>query len=370
MRVGRVPAIVGGAAGLAGLAGAAAVAGIVQQRKRIASDRALINPLSAAALSGGRTDRQNRVTADDGVSLFTEQVGPLDAPLTVLFVHGYALNLTSFILQRKAILDRFGDRVRLVFFDLRSHGRSDHAGADSSTIEQLGADLYQVIESVIPSGPIVLVGHSMGGMTVMALAAAHPELFGAAGRVRAVALVNTSSGELRTVTLGLPAAFARVTGPVLPRVVRRAGRNAALVERGRALGKDLAWLLTKRLSFADSDVPPAVVAFATNMIAATPVDVVADFFPTLMAHDGREGLSRLADTRVLIIGSDKDALTPLDHSRRLAEALPNAQLEVATNSGHLLMLEHPEVVNQALLELIEQVYPPVSVAPRRTRRPA
>ena len=147
-----------------------------------------------------------------------------------------------------------------------------------------------MIDRLAPAGPIVLVGHSMGGMTVMALASAHPELFGADGRIEAVALINTSSGQLRTVTLGLPAAFARITGPVLPRVLRRAGRNAALVERGRALGKDLAWLLTKRLSFADPDVSPAVVAFATTMIEGTPVDVIANFFPTLMAHDGRLGL--------------------------------------------------------------------------------
>lgn len=354
MQVGKVGAIVGG---VAGLLGAAAAAGVAQQRKVIAADRALISPHSAAVLDSGHTDRETRVPTEDGVSLHAEEVGPADAPLTVLFVHGYALNLNSFVLQRKAILDQYGDRVRLVFFDLRSHGRSGHSSAEGSTIEQLGRDLYSVIDRLIPTGPMVLIGHSMGGMTVMALAAQHPELFGAHGRIRAVALINTSSGELRTVTLGLPAAFARVTGPVLPRVLRRAGRNAALVERGRALGKDLAWALTKRLSFGDPDVSPAVIAFATNMIAATPVDVVADFFPTLMAHDGRMGLSKLTETRVLIIGSDGDALTPLEHSRTLARALPKADLVVATNSGHLLMLEHPDVVNQALLELIESVYP-------------
>lgn len=363
MRIGKVPAIVGG---VAGLLGAAAAAGVAQQRRSVATDRALINPRSAANLTATRTDRESRVPTDDGVSLLAEEVGPADAPLTVLFVHGYALNLNSFVLQRKAILDQFGDRVRLVFFDLRSHGRSGHSSAEASTIEQLGRDVYGVIDRLVPSGPLVLVGHSMGGMTIMSLAARHPELFATDGRVRAVALINTSSGQLRTVTLGLPAAFSRVTGPVLPRVIRRAGRNANLVEKGRALGKDLAWVLTKRLSFADPDISPAVVAYATNMIAGTPVDVVADFFPTLLAHDGQQGLAALRHTKVLIIGSERDSLTPLEHSRTLARALPEAKLIVAPNSGHLLMLEHPEVVNHALIELIESVYP----APVVSRRPA
>jgi pimeloyl-ACP methyl ester carboxylesterase len=345
---GKVPALVGGAVGLLG---AVAAAGVAQQRRSVAADRALISPRSAASLTGGRIDRQTRLQTEDGVTLYAEEVGPQTAELTVLFVHGYALNLTSFVLQRRAILDRFGDQVRMVFYDQRSHGRSGHSPAVACTIEQLGRDLYGVIDQLVPSGPIVLVGHSMGGMTVMSLASEHRELFG--GRVKAVALINTSSGELRTVTLGLPSMLARLRGPVVPLVLRRAAKNAALVEKGRTLGKDLAWVLTKRLSFADPDVSPAVVAFATNLIAGTPVDVVADFYPTLMAHDGRQGLAALAHCRVLIIGAEKDALTPLAHSQALAEALPDAQLVIAPNSGHLLMLEHPELVNSALLELIE-----------------
>ena len=74
--------------------------------RSVAADRAQINPRSAANLTATRTDRECRVPTDDGVSLYAEEVGPADAPLTVLFVHGYALNLNSFVLQRQAILDR------------------------------------------------------------------------------------------------------------------------------------------------------------------------------------------------------------------------------------------------------------------------
>jgi pimeloyl-ACP methyl ester carboxylesterase len=351
---GRVSALVGGAVGLAA---AAAAAGIAVQRRGIESDRALISPRSAAALSPAPADRHRVVQTEDGIALHTEETGPLDAPLTVLFVHGFALNLTSFVLQRRALAEHFGDRVRLVFFDQRSHGRSGRSPAQGCTIEQLGRDLYSVLDQLVPAGPVVLVGHSMGGMTVMALAAAHPQLFAPGGQISAVALINTSSGDLRNVTLGMPNLLARLRGPVLPLVLRRAARNAALVEKGRALGKDLAWLVTKRLSFADPDVPPAVVAFSTTLISGTPVDVVADFYPTLMEHDGGQALGGLAGCPVLIMGSEHDALTPLTHSRELARRLPHAELIVADNSGHLLMLEHPEVVNQALIEFIEAAYP-------------
>jgi pimeloyl-ACP methyl ester carboxylesterase len=121
------------------------------------------------------------------------------------------------------------------------------------------------------------------------------------------------------------------------------------------MGRDLAWVLTKRLSFASADVDPAVVAYCTTMISATPVDVVADFYPTLIAHDGRMGLRTLRSCPVLVIGADSDAMTPLAHSQAIARELPQARLIVAENSGHLLMLERPDVVNGPLVEVVRAV---------------
>lgn len=350
MRVRKVEAIVGGSVGLLT---AVAAAGLAQQRRSVDRDRAQVTPKSAADFGALPIDRQGVVHTEDGVDLHYEEVGPLDAGLTVMFVHGFALSLGTFHFQRLALRDEFGDRVRMVFYDQRSHGRSAFSPSAGCTLEQTGRDLYSVLDQRVPTGPVVLVGHSMGGMTVMALADQHPELFdGNTARVRSVVLINTSSGELKTITLGLPNALVRLRGPVLPVVLRRAAKSAALVERGRALGKDLAWLMTKRLSFASPDVDPAVVAYSTNLIAATPVTVVADFYPALMAHDGRLGLRNLRHCPVLVIGSDHDALTPLSHSEQIARELPEASLVVAADSGHLLMLEHPDVVDKPLLAAV------------------
>ncbi|WP_408667844.1 alpha/beta fold hydrolase [Jatrophihabitans sp.] len=352
----RIPAIVGGGLGVLTAVAAAAVA---QQRRTAARERSRIEVGSAELLCAPGVRDEGLVLTDDGVELHYEEVGggAGDAGLTVLFVHGYTLNLGSFVFQRRALTEAFGDSVRQVFYDQRSHGRSARAPSQSCTIEQLGHDLHSVIDQLIPAGPIVLVGHSMGGMTVMALAHQHPELFRATesgpARVQAVVLVNTSSGELKNLTLGLPSVLARLNAPVLPIVLRRAAKNAALVEQARTMGRDLAWAMTKRLSFAAKDVDPAVVAYCTTMISATPVDVVADFYPTLMAHDGRLGLRNLKGSPVLVIGSDSDAMTPLEHSQAIARELPEARLIVTENSGHLLMLEHPELVNQPLLDIVE-----------------
>jgi pimeloyl-ACP methyl ester carboxylesterase len=362
MRLGKVPAFVGGGVGVLTAVAAAAVA---QQRRTAARERRRIEVGSAELLAPQPVREQGTVLTDDGIELHYEEAGAArDGGLTVLFVHGYTLNLGSFVFQRRALASAFGDTVRQVFYDQRSHGRSARAPSQSCTIEQLGHDLHSVIDQLAPAGPIVLVGHSMGGMTVMALADQHPELFADGGRVVSVVLINTSSGELKNLTLGLPSALARLHAPVLPIVLRRAAKNAALVEQARAVGRDLAWAMTKRLSFAAKDVDPAVVAYCTDMISATPVDVVADFYPTLMAHDGRLGLRNLRNCPVLVIGADSDAMTPLEHSRTIARELPEARLIVAENSGHLLMLEHPELVDSPLVAAVEAALAGPSSLPR------
>ena len=360
----KIPALVGTAVGLAG---AITAAGVAYERKQITQQRARINPAEAASFGNLPSDRTVTVTAEDGVSLHVEEVGPLNAAVTVVFVHGFTLSLGSFHFQRLALAAEFGDAIRMVFYDQRSHGRSARSPAADCTLEQLGRDLGTVIEQRVPSGRIVLVGHSMGGMTVMTHAFQQPDQFGAAAepaaagrpaRVSSVVLINTSSGQLATVTLGLPSFVARWRGPVLPVVLRRAAKNVHLVERGRAVGKDIAWVITQRLSFGPGEVDPAVLAYCTAMISATPVDVVADFYPTLMAHDGALGLMNLRDCQVLVIGAGHDALTPLSHSESIAAALPDAELVVVEDGGHLLMLEYPDTVTKPLLAWVAAALEP------------
>ncbi len=366
----RVPAIVGGAVGLVS---AAVAAGVVRERREVHRERARIDPKSAALFGALPIDRESTLRTDDGVALHVEEVGPAGAPLTILFVHGFALNLGAFHFQRLALTETFGEKVRMVFYDQRSHGRSLRSPSMGCTISQLGRDLYGVIDAVAPTGPIILVGHSMGGMALMAFADQYPALFASKNgrpdreaRICSVLMINTSSGNLRTVTLGLPNVLARLRGPVLPVVLRRAVKNADLVEKTRALGKDLAWAVTKRLSFGSEDVDPAVVAYATNMIAATRVEVVADFYPTLIEHDGHLGLMNLAGCEVVIIGAERDALTPIEHSEAIGLALPDAKLIVAPQAGHILMLENPELVNEALIELAASAL--AAAKPRRRVR--
>jgi pimeloyl-ACP methyl ester carboxylesterase len=349
--------IVGGVVG--GAAAAAAAAAFVVERRAVARRRA--RGTESSPFETLPSDRHGTVVCEDGAGLYYEEVGPLDALLTLVFVHGYTLNLRAFHFQRQALQAHYGDRVRLIFFDQRSHGRSERSDPKRSSIDQLGRDLYSVIETLAPHGQVMLVGHSMGGMTILALADGHPELFEtppgrrAVPRVAAAVLISTSAGNMASVTLGLPAMLAKIKGPLLPLLLRGARRQADLVERGRAIGTDLAWVFTRKLSFGSTGVAPATVEYLTTMIASTRIEVIADFYPALISHDKLSALGVLADTRVLIICGDRDVLTPLSHSKAMAEELPKAELVVVPQAGHVVVMEFPEVVDEALQRLVDTV---------------
>ncbi|RYF41040.1 MAG: alpha/beta fold hydrolase, partial [Comamonadaceae bacterium] len=110
------------------------------------------------------SDRTHRILTADGTSLAVREIGSRTAPVTVIFAHGFCLHMDAWAPQRAYLAEVWRGRARLVFFDHRGHGGSGTADTDSYTISQLGRDLDVVIRTVAPKGPIVLVGHSMGGM--------------------------------------------------------------------------------------------------------------------------------------------------------------------------------------------------------------
>ncbi|MFI6899845.1 alpha/beta fold hydrolase [Nonomuraea sp. NPDC050394] len=340
-KVGIAGAIVGAAsAGVAGLALA----------KRLAVGRIRLRPDSEASEPFGELRGRERThTTSDGIDLHVQIDGPDDAPLTIVLCHGYCLNLESWHYQRRDLREEY----RLVLWDQRSHGRSQRAAPEDSTIDRLGDDLAEVLERFVP-GPCVLVGHSMGGMTIMALADRHPELFG--DKIRAVSLMATSAGKLAELTLGLPAMVSKAVHKIAPGTISLLGKRGSLVDKTRHAGSDIAFLITRFVGFGDSkNVSPTLVDFAESMIRATPTEVFANFYPALMDHDKLSALHVLDPVPTAILVGDKDWLTPPEHGRAMAEALPRASFTEVPDTSHLIQLERPAVINEALRDLIKEI---------------
>jgi pimeloyl-ACP methyl ester carboxylesterase len=192
----------------------------------------------------------------------------------------------------------------------------------------------------------------MGGMTIMGLAALRPELFG--GRVVAVALISTSSGQLADLNFGLPELLTRVRAAFIPVAAWTMRRRPVLAERTRRVAADLVSAITRSLSFASSDVDPALTRYVDAMIAGTPVDVIAEFYPALAGMDETGSLEPISRVPTLVLTGDQDRLIPMDHSELLLERLSDAEYVVVPDAGHMVLLEKPAEVSAALSALLRR----------------
>lgn len=358
-RAGVVGAVVGLAA--AGVAiGVAAERALVRRARGAGED-----PLAGEAFGRLSYDDAVMVPVPDGPPLYAEIVdavdgieldanfgsGPDAVEPTVVFVHGFCLDMGTFHFQRKELTRR--GAWRAVYYDQPGHGRSGRLSTGEYELPALGDALKAVLDETTPHGPIVLVGHSMGGMTIMALAERYPELF--AERVRGVVLISTSAGRLQASSAGLPELISRVGRPLLPLVNGATRVTGRILDRARRASGDLAWLLTRRYGFGGERPSPALVSYVEEMNSRTPTETMARYLRTLYSHSRYPALEALRDKPVLLICGDHDPITPLANSEEMKAHLPDAELLVIPDSGHVVLLEHADEVNRALVSFLERL---------------
>jgi pimeloyl-ACP methyl ester carboxylesterase len=339
----RLSSVAGLATGIA-----AASAGVLIAAEKIAVGRIRLRPDPEADEPFGQLrGRSVQVTADDGVRLYAEVCGPERAPLTMVFCHGYTLNQDVWHYQRRDL----SAEVRLVFWDQRGHGRSERGNPARNTIDQTGRDLAAVLAATVPAkSPVVLVGHSMGGMSIMALADQQPELFGT--KVIGVALISTCACDVDG-TGWVPGALRPMARRVGTPLLRTSsfGRLAELTEWLRGASGDLAFLSTRFIAFGDPGVSPTVVDFLERVIRATPIDIVTDFYLELLRFDKQDALNTIGRVPTVVIAGADDRLVPAAQTAALAAEIPGARLVQDPDAGHMALLEHPDVVTEELADL-------------------
>ena len=346
-----------------GLTAAGVAAGVAAERYLVRRSRSGDDPYQDEPFGALPATTSDTVTTAAGLDLHVETVdldpaaaadgnadGNADADaVTLVFVHGFCLDMGTFHFQRTA----FAKRYRMVFYDQPGHGRSGRITTGEYSLADLGACLRTVIDRFAPTGRVVLVGHSMGGMAIMAFAEQCPELIG--DRVAGVAFISSSAGDLDEVRFGMPQILARFRAPLLP-VVRLAGPVAAsVIDRARNASTDLAWLLTRRYGFGTQRPSAALVSYVERMNSTTSLDVIARYLKTIYGHNRILALGALRSVPVLVICGDHDQVTPLEHSREIAEALPDARFEVIADGGHVALLEHADEVNELLDDFINEI---------------
>ena len=287
-----------------------------------------------------------RVPSDDGTEIAVEILGDGHIGPTLVFTHGWTFSSRSWHYQRM-----LAERYRLVLMDHRDHGESGSGPRENRTVDQIGRDLAAVLDATCDGRDVVLVGHSMGGMTIMSLAAQQPERFGP--QIKGVALIDTSARREPDHTFGL-------RGPLAKAFLAQFKSSLALMvsdpdkaERARRSGSAISVAISRFLNIGRGS-DKRLARFTEAMSAATKAQVVGDFWLTLDTHDKLDALKVLADIPTVVIVGDRDRLTPPENARKIAAALPGSKLLELRGAGHCTMLEQPEAVNAALYDLVSQ----------------
>ena len=346
-----------GAAGLTAVGTAAGVSVARSLRRRVSTD----DPYDDEDFELLDADRSYVVTTPDGVDLAVREVGPEDARLTVVFAHGFCLRMGAFYFQRARLAEQWGPQVRMVFYDQRGHGQSAEASPDTYTVTQLGQDLETVLAVMAPRGPVVLVGHSMGGMTVLSHARQFPYRYPT--RVVGAAIIASAAEGVSRSPLGEV-----LKNPAL-QAARFAVRYAPkTVHRTRGAAKSVIAPILRAASYGDEKISPSVVAFSEKMMHGTPIVTLVEFLHALEVHDEDAALQTLAKVPTLIACGSRDLITPVEHSEAMAARLPKCELVIVEGAGHLVQLERPEIIDDALVRLVERATPSKLVALTRRLR--
>jgi pimeloyl-ACP methyl ester carboxylesterase len=259
--------------------------------------------------------------------------------MTVILLHGLLGNRGSWRCQTNHLRSRHPD-IRVVAYDQRGHGRSGRGCALRNTVEQLARDLDAVIDTTTDSGHIVLVGHSMGAMTILQYLQHHQSHN--TDRIAGVGLIATAAAGITRYGLGrlLSTSLAGNAHALAARIPT----SAEVVRITTVRATEPIWRLATKKA-------PTVAA----LISAPQLAIVAAFLDSISQFDGTAAYPALSRTPTLIMCGTGDRVTPRHHSAAIAAAVSAAEFVDVPGAGHMLMLDRPDVVNDSLDALLERV---------------
>jgi pimeloyl-ACP methyl ester carboxylesterase len=260
------------------------------------------------------------VRTDDGAELAVTVRG--SGGTTVVLSHGWAGGRRVWDAVSEHLL-AVGHTV--VTYDQRGHGGSK-LGATPIGITRCGSDLGAVLDR-IDARDAVIAGHSGGGFSAMAYAVAEPNQ--ANVRLRGLVLLgtavhdqDTSDGEVRT-----------MGSPVFSWALSRAPLGRLMLRKTMGVHPD-----------------PDALELHRQLFAATPAKVRADYFRCSRGMDLRPGLADIAVPAVVLHGANDTVIAP-ELGEAVAAALPHARFERLADIGHMVPIEAPSRVADAVLEL-------------------
>ncbi|MFN2555932.1 MAG: alpha/beta fold hydrolase [Nitriliruptorales bacterium] len=285
-----------------------------------------------------------------GVRLQVETYGPEgggdEAATEIVLVHAFAQTARAWHEQVIGLRDRH----RLVTYDQPGHGRSSAPTSAEFSLDLLADALATVVERATQPGRgrLVLVGHSLGGMTALGFARRHEALFGE--RVGALLLLSTTARtESQNAALGLGLRLLVPLQTAAGDFFAVRGQRLARVYRGPS---DLSFALTRGIGLVRG-ADPRYVELTERLVLDTELATILKLLPVVLEMNEEETLAKINVPTVIVVGSD-DRLTPVRDARHMARSNPDVRLVEIPGVGHMTPLETHGVVNRLIRELARE----------------
>ncbi len=303
------------------------------------------------------------VTTGDGAKLRVHAYGPADGDVIVL-IHGWSCCIEYWNPQ----INAFADRYRVITYDQRGHGEST-LGRTGPGAETLADDLEAVLDTALPLGRrAVLVGHSMGGITLQAWASRYPEQV--TRRACAVIMTNTAASDIRYETDLLPLFNKPLMVANRPVTVFGASLRVPLVVAETALTAPIplpggwpvsavfkARVMSKRATRDEVDFALGIVRSCRPLTRGLHAAALAD----LDLGDAAKFLT----VPTTVIAGTEDRLLPERMTRPIVAAVSQAghlaDYQVWP-TGHLGNIEAADRFNTLLADVVQRADPRTAVA--------
>jgi pimeloyl-ACP methyl ester carboxylesterase len=286
------------------------------------------------------------LTRPDGTKIHVEVLGVDSAPQLVL-THGWGTNSTEWYYLKKQLAGQF----RLIVWDLPGLGETEQPKDESDSLEQMATDLHQVL-SVAQGRPVVLVGHSIGGMTNLTFAKLYPEALGA--QVKGIVQIDTTyTNPVKTTShsrlnLVLQKPFGE---PILHLMVP----ISALVRIANWISyqEGILYLSNASNSFAGTETRGQLDLVSRFQFESSP-GVVARGTLAMFHWDATAVLPQI-NVPVLILVGKQDTTTVPSASGTMQRSIPGARMQLVDRSRHYALLEKNQVVDDAVAQFAATV---------------
>jgi pimeloyl-ACP methyl ester carboxylesterase len=289
-----------------------------------------------------------RIRRPDGSELHVEMYGPADGQPLVL-VHGWGSDATEWYYLKKQL----GDRFRLIAWDLAGLGLSKAPDNNDYSLDKMARDLDAVI-SKTANGPVVLLGHSIGGMTCLTYCRVFADTL--AAKVSGMILVHTTpTNPVRTTQYA--GVYTALQKPLIEPLLYLTIGLAPLV----LLMNWLSYLngslqrSTARSSFAGNETRGQVDFVARFMLKAWPAVLARGMFG-MLAYDASKILKTI-EIPTLIVSGDRDTTTLPDASEWMRREIPKARLFALAPARHMGLIERNDQFADAVAGFIVPLMP-------------